>query len=98
MDEAQLKREIERELRAKIEAEVEAELREEQAKARLNAAWAPHVQSANREQAWERQGAMTVRPSRESAASILGTALAEQMLAGLPGTYLEDDGFGDGTG
>jgi hypothetical protein len=96
IDEAQLRAEIEKEIRAKLEAETELRLREEQRKAELNAAFTPAVQSANREDSWARAGAMGPRPSRDSAAGIIGEALFEQMAAGLRGTDIEDDGLGNG--
>ena len=93
MDETQLRAQ----LRAEIEAELRAELGEKQRKAEFDAAFAPVIQSANRERNWERGPASTARPPRTSAAGIIGEALAEQMIAGLPGTVLDEDGYGDGS-
>jgi hypothetical protein len=95
LDEAHLRKEIEREIRAKIEAETEARLREEQRRRELNAAFTPALRSANRESAWERQGARGAAVT--DATEIIGAALADQMIAGLRGTDLHEDGMGDGT-
>lgn len=95
IDEAQLRKEIAREIRAELEAEMRAEQLERQRKAELDAAFAPAIQSANREQQWERGRVHAGQVS--DAAKIIGAALTEQMVAGLPGTHIYEDGFGDGT-
>ena len=91
---AQELEQIKQQLREELKAEIRAEQQDTQWKAGVNEA----VQSANREQSWDRSHARTfgVRPRRDSAAGILGAALADQMVAGLKGTGLEDDGLGDG--
>lgn len=91
-DEAEYREKI----RAQIEAEERAAAAERKRKVELDQAMNATVQSANREAGWERAGAMAPRPKPDSAAAIIGAALAEQMVAGMPGTLLEDDNLGDG--
>ena len=98
IDEAQLRREIEAQVRAEMEAEVRAEAEEKQRQAALNAALNRTVQSATREDSYGLRNPVSgPRPQQDAAAAIIGAALAGQMIAGLPGTDMHEDGFGDGT-
>lgn len=92
VDEAQLRAEI----RAELEAEMRGDMEEQRRKQDLDAHFAPVVQSARREQSWDSQRPIQGAPVT-TAANIIGTVLAEQMLAGMPGTHLHEDGFGDGS-
>lgn len=85
---------IRAEIRAELEAELRAETVERQRTAELNANFSQAIQSANREKQWE-HGRVSAQAT--GAAKIVGAALADQMIAGLPGTPIYEDGFGDGT-
>jgi len=95
MDKEQIKAELKAELRAELEAELRAEMLEEARAQRMNASLETQVRSARQEAGWERQGVRNAQVT--DSARMIGEVLAEQMLAGMPGTHINDDGFGDGT-